>query len=213
MNEQNRSDAYEILQITEDAVASAPKITRLLTAAGISTNDREFDGEPATVWDYLESSEEPEARAIIAARALLKVTVAPSVPFEAFCVAAGVTTKKALGIIQSEVFDQAGKSAELLTSAAYASVVQHTVTMALTPQGTKEKEFILKNRNFLPVPKNTFNLVKGNQTNIDTAQNVAILPAFDATVKGLGDRFLDSHVTTIPQIEPAPDDDYEADNE
>jgi len=201
-----QADAITVLQVTPEAVASVPQISKILQSAGIRTKLDYSGNEDPTVWDYLESSDERDARALLAQRDLLTAEMQMVTPFEAYCVAAGIPTKKALGLIQAEVFDQAGKAAELLTSASYAAVVQHTVGMALTPNGTKEKEMILKNRGFLPVPKNTVNIVRGNQVNAEVA-NVAVLPAFDETVRRVGDRFLDRQLAAPVEIVQAEEDD------
>ncbi len=173
-------NAYLVLDVKRTDVEAAPKIHHLLRDSEIL--DR--------VFEYLEGSEEPEARKILAARERVSDSLASILPFEAFCVAAGVTTKKAFAVISGEVMDQSAKASALIARSKHPEVVQYTIDQALTPAGAQERKMLHQSAGFLPMAKGAVNMF-GN-VSIDNSvktQNVAVLPPVEDGVKRMADRF------------------------
>lgn len=178
--EPNIDDAYLVLDVKASDVQAVPKIHHLLRDSGVL----------GKVFEYLEGSEEPEARKILDARHRVSDSLASVLPFEAFCVAAGVTTKKAFAIISGEVMDQSAKASALIARSKHPDVVQYTIDQALTPAGTQERKMLHQSAGFLPMPKSAVNMF-GN-VSIDNSvrtQNVAVLPPVEDGVKRMADRF------------------------
>jgi len=83
-------EAYELLGVNAADVMAAPKVSDLLELCGIL----------GKVWDYLEASDTASAKKLVSMRARISMKSHMNVlPFEAFCVAAEVDTRIALGIL------------------------------------------------------------------------------------------------------------------
>lgn len=195
---ENRGRAMEILEVTQEQLDATPKIEHLLRGIG----------GKGKVMDYLEGSDEPEARKILDIRRGLTIAEFDSVPFEALCIKAGITTKKMFGIIAAEATDQEQKAAALITRARQAEVVTATVEMALMPMGEKDREMFHKHTGFLPLPKgaviqNIRNQVNDN-SNHQSKTEVVILPALESGMKRLGDRF-NTLMKEAPKALPEPE--------
>jgi len=171
------SEALVFLEITEEQVTHAPKVSHVLQAAQI---------EP---WDYLAGSANPKARAILGARARLSDKQANGVPFEAYCVCAGVSPQEALAILTVEVFDQSSKASALLAASQHPAVTTATINAALSPLGTAEKKMLHQHAGFLPVPKTSIVNVHGNHAVIGGEQKNVVLRPVEESVRALGDRF------------------------
>lgn len=173
------SEALVLLEITEEQVATAPKISHVLKAAQMLDN----------VWDYLEGSSKPQARAIVEARKRLSKPQAKEVPFEAYCVAAQVSPQEALAILTVEVYDQSSKASALLAASQHPAVTTATIQAALSPLGTAEKKMMHQHAGFLPVPKTSIVNVHGNHAVIGGEQKNVVLRPVEESVRTLGDRF------------------------
>ncbi len=174
------TEALIILEVTEEQVTRAPKISHILKESGI-----------ADVWDYLRGSSKPQARALVDARFRRGLTdkQAAMLPFEAFCVAADVSPQDALGLITSEVFDQSSKASALLAATQHPAVTRATIEAALSPLGTPEKKMLHQHAGFLPVPKTSIvNMYGANATAVVEQKNFVLRPV-EESVRTLGDRF------------------------
>ena len=177
---QEVEESYILLDVDPDEVASQPKIEHLF---------RDIGGV-IRVFEYLEGSEEPEARRILEARNRLSVRQAAVLPFEAFCVAAKVPTKKAFGVISQEVMEQGAKASALIARARHPEVVQYTVEQALTPAGTQERKMLHLAAGMLPQPKGNVTVFGGVAIDSRNQQvNVSVLPPVEDSAKRLADRF------------------------
>lgn len=76
------------------------------------------------------------------------------IPFEGYCLAAKSTPKQMIGIVMQALVEQANIASELILAIAHTEVVQATVALAMTPEGSEERRIILQNRGVLPAPKN-----------------------------------------------------------
>ncbi len=192
------TEALVLLEITEDNLAKAPKITHVLKAANMLDN----------VWDYLEGSGKAPARQILEMRDRLNMAQRKNLPFEAYCVAANVRPQDALALLTVEVFDQASKASALLAASQHPAVTEATIIAALSPLGTAEKKMLHQHAGFLPVSKNTIVNVRGDGTVIGGEQKNVMLRPVEESIRSLGDRFMESKL--LPQaidVEPLTVDD------
>jgi len=171
-------EALVLLGVKPADLAATPRIEHLFKGLG---------GQEA-VLEYLAGSEEPEARKICELRARLNVRQAAAVPFEAYCVAAGIPTKRMFGIVAQEVSEQAEKATALLAKAMHPEVVQATINYALMPHGDKDRKMMHLHAGFVPTPKSSMT-VFGNVDARQQTQNVAVLPPVEDNVRRLSDRF------------------------
>lgn len=173
-------EALILLDITQEQLDASPKIEHLFRGIG---------GTPK-VMEYLSGSEEPEARLVLGLAAKLSGRQRQSVPFEAYCIAAGITTKKMFGVISAEVADQSDRAAALINKASRAEIMESTVSSAKTLLGVKDREMLHKANQFLPTPKNTFTVVNGTQINDNRQQTaVAVLPPLEDGIRRSSNRF------------------------
>ena len=210
------SEAYRLLSIEEIDVLGVAKITPILQKANVLPK----------VWDYLSMSSEETARKLVAMKDRLSTKAqVNSVPFEAFCVAAGVETKKALALITAEVYSATEQSALLMASAAHPDIVKATIAAAKHPTGGRERDMLLKHSGFVPVPKTSVVHVHGGRNQIGEQQNtqnvLAVLPPIESVVRSMSDRFNDKlAIAAVSQeaviegdFEELPDGDDEDDND
>lgn len=181
------TESLSRLEITEEQITKAPKISHVLKAANMLDN----------VWDYLEGSGKAQAREILEMRDRLSMKLRKDVPFEAYCVAAGVRPQDALALLTVEVFDQASKASALLAASQHPAVTEATIAAALSPLGTAEKKMLHQHAGFLPVSKNTIVNVRGDGTVIGGEQKNVLLRPVEESIRTLGDRFMESKL--LPQ--------------
>lgn len=207
----HRSDALAMLEVTEAQLAAIPTIEHLFRGIGDPTrytaepeaidDVADIMGDPSKVnfsrtkrdkkkvLEYLSGSEEPDARTVMALRARLTQSQADACPFEAYCVAAGLSTKKMFGLISQECYDQATLATALLAKARHPDVVQATIDMALSPLGDKDRKMLHQAQGFVPVPKTAVTHIHGNVDARQQTANVAVLPPFEDSIRKLADRF------------------------
>jgi hypothetical protein len=204
-----KQQAYDLLGIEEADIVMVPKIEPLLKKAGVLEK----------VWDYLETSGDDMARHLIAQKYKLKnVSQRKALPFEAFCFAAHLDTKKVLALIFVEVYSQNQQASELMAAGAQPEIVQATIDAAKFPGGTNERRMLLSRNNFIPVPKTSITHVHGAGKVVagdDNSNNVAVLPPIETTVRQLSDRFnqlpAPSAVDEMLDVEFSEDDDEDED--
>ncbi len=196
-----RAEGYRKLGITEEQARAVPRITHILGHAKLDA------------WQYIEGSADPLAPALLALRDKVGKACAATLPIEAFCCAAGAPTKRVLGLIVAEAFDESNTVSGLIAASRQHEVVQATVDEALKPSGTREREMVLKHSGFLPLPKTSIVNVRGNNAVVGGNQtNVAVLPPVEDTVRRMSDRFLEM-VPPEPRALPAPAEVVDADED
>jgi hypothetical protein len=193
---QLRADAYVLLEITPEDVTACPRIEHLFKGIGGQSK----------VLEYLAGSEEPEARAVLAMRDRLSYAQAGAVPFEAYCVAAKISTKKMFGVISQEVMTQSSAATMLISKAAHPKVVEATIARAMGPLGTADARMLHQAEGFVPVPKNSITHIHGNVDARTQTANVAVLPPVEDNVRRLSDRFNSAMVAPPAQIAAAFED-------
>lgn len=156
------------------------------------------------VIEYLRGSDAKEARAWLDKFSGIPDADRRLVPFEAYCVAVGVGTKRMWEVIQGAIFEQAAMESAVLAAASHPGVVRATVDFAKLPSGSKERQMLHLHSGFLPVPKNTVNIIKEQNNIQDNRQtaNVTLAPV-DDTIRRVTDRFNEIHATSQKAL-PAP---------
>lgn len=188
---------WEMVGVTLDQVLDHPRISHILTKTLGSIPD---------VIEYLRGSDAKEAMDVVRLWDLGSGRQHEVVPFEGYCLAAGTTPKRMMGVIMECVTEQADTAATLLVRSRYQEVAEKTVNMALTADGVMDRKMIHQNRGFLPAPKNQtiHNFGQLNQANgaqqIANVQVSQLEQRRDAISKAV-DRFNESRVTK--QIEDA----------
>jgi hypothetical protein len=195
----NARDAYDLLGIVVADVMMVPKIEPLLKQAGVMSK----------IWEFLGASDQEEARKLLAMRGRVTKAQANAIPFEAYCVAAGIPTKRALAVITGEVFSQTDQAALLMASAAHPDVVAATVEAAKDPRGTKERGMLLQHSGFVPVPQTSVVKVFGGKNVIgpgsqQTNQTLAVLPPIETVVREISDRFNQRLLPAAPREPDVP---------
>ena len=198
-----KREAYELLGIEEADVMAVPRIEPMLKRASVFEK----------VWGYLETSGEEMARVLIAQKYKLKnKSQRAAVPFEAYCVAARLDTKKVMGLIFAEVFSQNQQAAELMAANAQPDVVKATIDRAVEPGGTRERDMLHKHSRFVPVPQTSVTFVKTANKVVggdDNSQTLAVLPPIEKTVRDISDRFNERLLGVAPAAPPAFEAEFE----
>jgi hypothetical protein len=193
-----RQRALAALSLSEEQVAEVPQIAHVIKKAGLSDE----------LWDILSASDNGDIRKLLKVRGDLAAMQRKHVPIEALCLAADVSTKKALEIITTAVYEHSSLSSNLLAAVAHPSIVEASVAAALTRQGTKDRDMLFKHSNFTPLPKTSILSVRGNVNQVGgTQQNLTVLPAVEQTVRQLSDRFNMELTPPEPAQIAAPADD------
>ena len=183
-------EALILLEVKPEDVLASPRIEHLFK--GIGGKEK--------VFVYLAGSEEPEARKLLELRSRLTRDQRKAVPFEAYCIAAEVSTKKMFGIISQEVVDQSAKATELLAKARHPEVVEATIRSALTLTGDKDRKMLHQAQGFVPIPKTAVTNVFGNIDARRQKVDVAVLPPVEDGIRKLSDRF-NSGLSLPPPVE------------
>lgn len=141
---------------------------------------------------YLESSDDASCRAVLLAYHTCAYAHRRSLPIEAFCCAANVTTQHVLEQLVLLAVRQGAQAATMLTGLNQPRVVQKTIEMALRDEGVSDRALFHRASGWTPTPKSA-------QTNITvtqsaqvaaTAQAVAVpAPPPESTIRRLSDRF------------------------
>lgn len=196
--EENLADALVLLGVKPEELEDCPKIEHLIQGIGHTR-----------IFEYMEGSEDKDARELIAARKRLNRFQRAAVPFEAYCLAAGLSTKKVFGLIAAEAMDQEEKAKQLLFRVRHTEVVQATIDSAMNAEfGAGDRKMLHLAGGFLPTPKNSVTFVR-NQTVDNRLQGATItqvLPPAEDTIRRLGDRFndriMDIKAIPAPEVEP-----------
>jgi len=176
------ADAYERIGVTEEEVNAAPKITHIL---------RELPGKTDKAIEFLRGSEDPDARKWLSVYDSVPSSVRKMLPFESFCVAAGITTKRMLEVITGACFEQSDAVAALLSKSAKPQILQKSIKLAQKPKQWEDRKMIMQHEGYAPVPKTQIINV-GHDINTDNrVQSVSIgeLSGIEGKMSRIADRF------------------------
>ena len=183
-----REEAYERLGVSSADVLLLPQISPILG---------KLPGGIKKALQYLRGSEEPDARKFLSVYDALPESSRRLLPFEAFCQASGLKTKRLLEIVTGACFEQSASTSELLAAASHPDVVAATVRSAKNQEyGGADRKMLHLHAGFVPVPKSQTTIISGNgrQTNIqDNSKNLSIsageVPAIEDRMARITNRF------------------------
>lgn len=207
--ESRLESAYRALGVLASDVAKEPQITHILAQLP--------SGGVKRAIEFLRGSDQPEARKFISLYDDLPSSARTLLPFESICLACKIPTRRMMEVITGACFEQTANMSALLAAASHPQVVQKTVSAAKNiAYGAKDREMLHKHSGFIPVPKNTTNIISRGaiQQNLqDNSQNLTItpgeVPQIESKMSRIADRFnerlgLGAGPTPPLQIESGP---------
>lgn len=214
--------ALRQLGVSYDDVAALPQITPQLRAISRTIRragqPRRKRGEPnenpvpygpgadlTTAWPlYLAASDDPDIVKLLAARRSVPPSTARLLPIEAFCAASGVSPLRVIEVLVAAVVRQGAQASTIIAAVSHPRVVQKTVEMALTDDGTEDRATLHKAVNFLPTPKGNTTIINNTpMANASAraeshAQAAAVAPPPEQTIRRLSDRFNEARLHAAP---------------
>jgi hypothetical protein len=145
-----RQLAYAHLGIDPTDVQCIPFLRTELRRIARLIRGAAGDSPPSSPLDCLQSTDDPEARKVLAAYLSVPASYRKLLPVEAFCCAAGVSPSRILEAITVVAVRQGAASSAIIAAIALPRVVQKTVEMALQDDGTKERMILHRAVGFLP---------------------------------------------------------------
>jgi len=136
-----RELAYQRLGIRAKDVQCVPFFAIQLRRIARSVRGADKHGppaEPVRALDFLQGSEDPEARRVADAYLSVPESYRRLLPPEAFCHAAGVSPWRVLEIITVVAVRQAGQGSAIVAALNHPRVVQKIVEKALQDDGIRE---------------------------------------------------------------------------
>jgi hypothetical protein len=217
----SREAALAKLGIRLTDVWQKPRITPHIDELRIALQKLSFTtGEdlnlPPSLFDLLQASDDPDARKVLEKYYSIPEVYRRRLDIESFCVAAEVPPLRILELIVGTIVRLNHHLSEAIASVASPAVVNKTVEMALTPEGTKDREMLHKATGFLPTPRGGPSVrVQVSQSQSQAAQaSVVAAPSPVDVITRMVDRFNDARpiipVTSPPQLGELPS---EADDE
>jgi hypothetical protein len=176
------AETYERLGVTEQDVSQLPVITHILN---------ELPGKAKKAVEFLRGSSEPEARKWLAVYDSLPVSSRGLIPFEAYCLAANLTTKRVLELITGACFEQSGAVSALIAKSEHPAVVKATVRAAKKPDGDADRKMLHLHEGFVPVPKTSVLNIHGDVTQDNRVQSISIgeLTSIEGKMSRIANRF------------------------
>ncbi len=200
IKEKRLADGYERLGITPEEVAAVPKISHLLESISKPWQKK--------ILNYILGSDADESRRFLEVYSSVPPSNRKVLPFEAFCVAAKVSTKRMWEVIQGTVFEQSDSESAMLVAIAHPDIVKDTIKRAKTKFGSAEKKMLHQSRGLVPVPKNNVTFIRDQKNtlidNRDQRQiaNVQMVP-LDERVNRISDRFNEARASAMKAL-PVP---------
>jgi hypothetical protein len=182
--EDKRADVYVRLGVKEEEVGVLPRISHILSA---------LPGGVDKAVEYMRGSGEAEVRKWLIVYDSIPVSMRGLVPFEAYCLAANLTTKRVLELVTGACFEQSDAAASLIAKSAKPDVVAATVRGALSRRGTHDRKMMHLHEGFIPVPKTSITNVRGDviQDNRTAVISVGELGGVESKMARIGSRYND----------------------
>lgn len=179
--------ALRILGTDADALSRLPRITPYIQSV-LKLRREDVVG-------YLAMSSDPDAVAWMSQheRSDLSNSMRIILPYEAFCIASGISTHRLLECLSVQIIAAGAMHSAVTAARHHPEVVEATIGYAMTEDGIQDRITLHRATGFLPSPK-------GSQTTIQIQQNAAATaqaasatfaepPRPEQTIKRLVDRF------------------------
>lgn len=148
-----RDLAYRYLRVSPEEVQRVPFFAADLRRIARRVNHKSNRGDqltsPLRAFDYLRSSEDPEARKVLDAYFLVPESYRRLLPPEVFCHAAGVSPWRVLEIIAAVAVRQGAQASAVIAAIAHPRVVEKTIERALQDDGWRDSAMLHKAVGFL----------------------------------------------------------------
>lgn len=159
---------------------------------------------------YLETSDHPEAKKVLSVYYSSFKIHRQAAPIEAFCIAARVSPLRILEVITATCVRLGVQAATIIAAVNHPRVVQKTVDMALTDEGTEDRATLHKATGFLPTPKGSHtNIVLTQNAQANASSQASAAPPPEATIRRMVNRFNDAKALPadtgsirIPEVMP-----------
>jgi hypothetical protein len=177
-----RTEAYERLGVTEEEVNAEPRITHIL---------RELPGKVDRAVEFLRGSDDPDARKWLGVYDSLPESVRSLLPFEAFNVAAGITSKRMLEVVAGACYEQSTIAAQLISKAAHPDLIKKSVKFANKEKNWEDRKMLHQKEGFAPIPKTQVVNVQGDVNTDNRQQSISVLQlgGLDSKMKSIEDKF------------------------
>ncbi len=180
------------LGIDPDKLNQTPKITHILAKL---PGKRGHAGIQAAI-EFLRGSDNDDARKFISLWDDMPMSIRQILPFEAFCLASDITTKRMLEIITGACFEQSDQATSLIAATAHPEIVRATIQAAMVPRGFQDRKMLHLNKGFLPVSKNQTTILSGkqnsyqiNSNNQQTTYTIGEVVGIEKRQERIADRF------------------------
>lgn len=186
--------AYERLSITPASIDAMPSITpQLKKLDKLLAEHVPPDIALTGPYYYLHCSDAPEARLVLDKYYDVPLSTRKSLPIEAFCAAASVSTLKILEIVYgtaARIAQQDVVVAAAIAANSTPKVVEYSLENAAMPgiAGFGDRQMLAKITGLIPQPRGTSIKVVQN-ANATAISNATAVPAPEATIRRLVDRF------------------------
>ena len=145
-----RSLAYKRLGLNPAEVETVPFLGVNLRRIARLINRGAEPGERVRPLDYLQASDDPDARKVSGVYRSVPESYRRLLPPEAFCQAAGVSPEKVLQAITVVAVLRGSRASAVVAASMHPAVVDKTVQRALEDDGTAERMMIHKALGLLP---------------------------------------------------------------
>jgi hypothetical protein len=188
---QLKEASYAIIGVAKYDVDRQPQITPHLRQI-MATIKRMTGGKTTqSPWYFLKCSDAPEAQKVLEEYYSEKLSKnqRSTLPIEAFCLAAKVSPLRILEIIGGTAVRLSAQESMMISALNHPRVVEKTVEMALTDEGTYDRNVLHRATGFLPIPRTAQTTINVAQNATVTAAHVSAAPPPERTIRTLSNRF------------------------
>lgn len=190
---QLKEASYAIIGVAKQDVDRQPQITPHLRQ--IMTTISRMTGSKSKAilspYYFLKCSDAPEAQKVLEEYSNEKLTKGQRgvLPIEAFCLAAKVSPLRILEIIGGTAVRLSAQESMMISAMSHPKVVEKTVQMALTDEGTYDRNVLHRATGFLPIPRSAQTTINIAQNATANAAHVSAAPPPERTIRTLSNRF------------------------
>lgn len=186
-------DGYKRLGVTPEQVRDVPQVSHHLRrlCKAIKVQDVHIPRDPLY---YLRASDDPLVRRVLVARDEIPFGYARLLPWEAFCVKAGVPTPRLVQALTDVCKIMSRQFATVIAAVSHPAIVEKSVEIALTDEGEKDREMLHRHAGFIQPasqhqPVSVTVTQHANSSAMAEAKAATVLaPTPENTVRRLADR-------------------------